>query len=635
LSSALLLAVSKVGRNEEDLWYFVNMFQYWFHYFRVLWLLIPFLLFCVDSMGAEPSLGAAQSEANAQIEQYLQMAQEAEKSKDYTRMVDAYLGILNIRPDWALIHQSLGVAYHLQSRYPQAIAAFEKALTLDPQLWGAHLFLGMDFYRTNQFARAIPELKKAIELNPTLAEAEARQWLGFSFLALKRYGEAIEQWQRLVELKPRDLEALYNLAQAYHEVSTSLFEAMGRIDMHSAEAHRIQAEWFESQDRPVLAIEEYEKAAALRPDWEGLHSAIGRIYASLGELEKAAKGFEEELRMSPNDEELRKKLSALQERLKQATPSSERPADSTRAESSAVGASTQRQYSLPGQKLSSMSTAAIEKFRARQFNGAIDLLKKALATNPEDRKAGIYLARCYFSLENYEHSVAILQSLAKTEAQDPEVMYWLGRSYQELAAFTLQKMVEIDPSSYRVHQMAGKLYEEKAQFAKALDSYKTALTLAPNLAGIRSDIGNICRKMQNLDEALIWLKEELKINPYHALTSFRVGDIYLTKASPDLAIPYLEQAVQANPELLEAQRELGKALMDQQQYEKALPPLKVVAEEEPEDEGIHYLLSGAYRKLGKSEEARLELERFKELNEKRLERDRQRVERKILRDASQ
>jgi tetratricopeptide (TPR) repeat protein len=580
-------------------------------------------------------LGASQSESNAQIEHYLQTAQEAEKSKDYTRMVEAYLGILSIRPDWALIHQSLGVAYHLQSRYPQAIAAFEKALTLEPQLWGSHLFLGMDLYRTNQFARAIPELEKAIELNPRLAEAEARQWLGFSFLALKHYAEAIEQWHRLVELKPRDLEALYNLAQSYHEFSTSLFEDMGRIDLHSEEAHRIQAEWFESQDRPVLAIEEYEKAAALRPDWEGLHSAIGRIYAGLGELEKAAKGFEEELRISPNDEELRKQFSALQERLKQAKPDSDRTTASTRADSAAVGAATQHHDSLPGQRLSSMSSAAIEKFRARQFNGAIDLLKKALAANPEDRQAGLYLARCYFSSESYDRSVEILQSLTQPEAPDLEVMYWLGKCYQELAASTLQKMVEIDRSSYRVHQMAGKLYEEKAQFAKALESYNTALKLAPDLAGIRSDIGNIYRKMQNLDEALVWLKEELKINPYHALTSFRVGDIYLTKASPDLAIPYLEKAVQANPMLLEAQRELGKALMDQQLYEKALPPLKVVAEEGPEDEGIHYLLSGAYRKLGKSEEARLELERFKELNEKRLERDRQRVERKILRDASQ
>jgi tetratricopeptide (TPR) repeat protein len=339
--------------------------------------------------------------------------------------------------------------------------------------------------------------------------------------------------------------------------------------------------------------------------------------------------------MSPNDQELRKQLSALQERLKQAKPSREQTPDSTRADSTAVGAATQRHDSLPGQRLLNMSSAAIEKFRAREFNGAIDLLKKALAANPDDRQAGLYLARCYFSLEKYERSVEILQSLTQAEAPDLEVMYWLGKCYQELAASTLQKMVEIDPQSYRVHQMAGKLYEEKAQFAKALESYNTALKLAPGLAGIRSDIGNIYRKMQNLDEALVWLKEELKINPYHALSSFRLGDIYLTKASADLAIPYLEQAVQANPKLLEAQRQLGKALMDQQQYEKALPPLRVVAREEPDDEGIHYLLSAAYRKLGNPEEAKLELEKFKQLNEKRLERDRQRVERKVLRDASQ
>ena len=159
------------------------------------------------------------------------------------------------------------------------------------------------------------------------------------------------------------------------------------------------------------------------------------------------------------------------------------------------------------------------------------------------------------------------------------------------------------------------------------------LKLSPDLAGIRSDIGNVYRKMEDLDEALVWLKQELAMNPYHALTNYRVGDILMTKGRSDQAIAYLEQAVQANPRLLEAQRQLGKAFMEQQQYDKALEKLLIVAQGEPEDEGIHYLLTTAYRKLGDSEQAKVELRKFNELNQKRLERDRQRVARKILRDA--
>ena len=77
------------------------------------------------------------------IEQHLQEAQAAEKAKDYNRAAAAYQAILKIRPQWALIHQSLGVVYHLHSRFPEAIASLEKALKLDPSLWGSQLFLGM------------------------------------------------------------------------------------------------------------------------------------------------------------------------------------------------------------------------------------------------------------------------------------------------------------------------------------------------------------------------------------------------------------------------------------------------------------------------------------------------------------
>jgi tetratricopeptide (TPR) repeat protein len=564
------------------------------------------------------SLLSVQIQGNPEIEKYLQAAQEAERSKDYVRSVEAYRAILKIRPDLAVIHQSLGVVCHLQNLFPEAITAFEKALSLDQKLWGSRLFLGMDYYRTNQFAKAIPELQKAIELNPKMAEADALHWLASSYLAVERFEESIQQWQRLLQLKPRDLEVLYNLAQAYSRFSSSLFEQMGRIDLSSPEAHRLQAEWFESQDRPVIAIEEYTKAAELRPDWEGIHSAIGSVYLKLGDLGKAAKAFEEELKIAPEDEVVRNQLVALQQETKHPE---------------LVEPSQRGALNLKGRSSLTPAAQGIRLFRARRYREAIQALNEIVNTNPADPQARLYLARSFYALEDYGRSVHMLQDQGKAAGQNLEGLYWLGKSYQELASSTLQKMIDIDPTSYRVHQMSGKLFEEKTQFPKALEAYNAVLKLSPDLAGIRSDIGNLYRKMEDLDEALVWLKQELAMNPYHALTNYRVGDILMTKGRSDQAITYLEQAVQANPRLLEAQRQLGKAFMEQHLYDKALEKLLIVAQGEPEDEGIHYLLTTAYRKLGDSEKAKIELQKFNELNQKRLERDRQRVARKILRDA--
>jgi tetratricopeptide (TPR) repeat protein len=221
----------------------------------------------------QPSL--AQGSAEKQIERYLQEAQAAEKKQDYDVAGTTYQNILKLRPQWALIHQSLGVVYHLQSRFPEAISSLEKAIKLDPALWGSHLFLGMGLYRTNQFLKAIPALEQSIKLNPKLAESEARLWLGSSYLALNRFEEALTQFRRLSEIKSGDLEALYNLAEVCNRYSSALFEKITVLDPESPEAHRLQAEWFEWQDKSDEAIGEYLQVLEVRPDWEDVSAEGG------------------------------------------------------------------------------------------------------------------------------------------------------------------------------------------------------------------------------------------------------------------------------------------------------------------------------------------------------------------------
>ena len=250
-----------------------------------------------------------------EVEEQLRIAQEAEKSKDYERSAGAYKKILKIQPKWALIHQSLGVVNHLQNRYPEAISSFETALKLDPTLWGSYLFLGMDYYRINQFSRAIPALQKALQLNAEMAEMEAHFWLGSCFLALEQFDKAIEQFRRLVELKPRDLEALYYLAQTYSRYSSALFKKIGDINKESAEAHRLQAEWYVSQGKLDQAIDQYQQVAGLRPQWEGIHLELGNLFLKQENLTKASQELEKELKVSPNDVTVQLQLSALKSRI--------------------------------------------------------------------------------------------------------------------------------------------------------------------------------------------------------------------------------------------------------------------------------------------------------------------------------
>src|SRR5262249_39531349 len=126
--------------------------------------------------------------------------------------------------------------------------------------------------------------------------------------------QAIVQFQRLVTLKRRDLEALFSLAQAYSRFSSALFKEIGNINQESAEAHRLQGEWFESQTKLDRAIGEYLQVASLRPDWEGVHQDISRLYLSQGQVNKAIRELEQELRLTPVNESVRRELQALKDR---------------------------------------------------------------------------------------------------------------------------------------------------------------------------------------------------------------------------------------------------------------------------------------------------------------------------------
>jgi tetratricopeptide (TPR) repeat protein len=581
-----------------------------------LWLFLPLALTLATPLDAAPAF--AQTPADQQIERYLQEAQQAEQTKDYQRAADAYRKILQIRPQWALIHQSLGVVQHLQSRYPEAIAAFEDALKLDPSLWGSHLFLGMDYYRTNQFLKAIPALEQSIKLNPKLAENEARLWLGSSYLALDRFDEAVEQFRRLAELKPRDLEALYNLAQAYNRFSDGLFKKISQNDPESAEAHRLQAEWFEGQDKFDEAIAEYTQVTKVRPEWEGVRQRIASLYLKRNDLAKAAQALEDELRIAPRDETLLHLLHSVNERAKRDPRAS---SDNASAEASVAGSSVSN--NAPSPKSSDPFFQGISRFRARDFTGARDLLSRAIKDKPGNLAASVYLARSHFELGSYEESIALLRSPDRLAGHQLEALFWAGKSYQELAALTLQRMIDIDPVSYRVHQMSGELLEDKRKYAEAIDAYQKALKQSPDLMGIRFSIGNAYWKMQNLDEALVWLKDELTRNPYHTLANSKLGGIYLAKGNTEQAIPFLERAAQANPGLLVAQQDLAKAYTNQGRHEEAIAKLKIVAEADPEDESIRYLLSAAYKKVGKLDAAEAELKVFTQL---RAEKSRKRQE---------
>ena len=580
---------------------------------------------CLLSHAALSAQQAVGSDVESKINALLAAARQAEGRKDFAAASGHYQRILTIKPDWALIHQSLGLSYHFQSRYSEAIAAFRKALELDERLWGAHLFLGMDYYRTNQFPEALPALQRSLALNAEMAEAEAGLWLGLSYVALGRSEDAIRQW----EAGPGDVERLYHLARAYDRRAAELFERIGQLDPGSASVAILQAERAASEGRWSAAETDYRSAVARRPDLAGAVAALRRFGRPAGETDEEAP---ESLKLSTHD--ARANLERAEfligrgaearsnehlKVLKKAVvddfeSSAERQREIERIERLAR---TLRNLERASDPRAAAFNSGLEALGRDRFPAAVEGITRGLGKTPP-RLARLYLVESLFGAGRFQEAIEQLRMLPD-EPADLDAFYWLGRAYKQLAAVTSAQLSEKAPSSYRIDQLAAERHEANTEYQKALAAYQRVFQKEPAAGGVRYALGNVYWKMRRFEEAEKWLRGELKTNPHHGSAHYRLGRLYADQGKAEQAITHIEQALAAGASFPTARLDLGRALSAAGRHGEAIDQLRAHAEAYPAEDRVHYLLARAYRSLGRLDEAKQAMLAYRKLNRKRLE----------------
>ena len=83
---------------------------------------------------------------------------------DFTEAERCYMRALELRPDYAELHASIGALYIYQDKYDQAVQHLEKATKLDSQLPEAWSNLSLAYATVGRFTEADASLKKAIML---------------------------------------------------------------------------------------------------------------------------------------------------------------------------------------------------------------------------------------------------------------------------------------------------------------------------------------------------------------------------------------------------------------------------------------------------------------------------------------
>jgi tetratricopeptide (TPR) repeat protein len=332
--------------------------------------------------------GVNRKEAPGDSAELAAEARSALSKGDYASAISSLEKLAKLQPDVAEVHADLAVAYYSVGRYGDAIGQCREALTLKPSLVHAHFFLGASLAEGGECKDALAYLEKDY---PRVTEPQLKRVLGTDAvrcnMVVNRPDSAVDVIRLLNRDFPDDPEVLYLSSQLYSELSTRASQRLLTAAPGSPQAHQINAEVLEMQEKPNEAAEEYRKVLALNPRALGIHYRVGRLLLAgppgPTTLDAARREFEEELTIDPNNAAAEYELGEMAR-------------------------------------------------QARQWDQAIEHFARAAQLEPEFTEALIGLGKSLVSAGRAQEAVAPLENAVKLEPQNPNAHYQLSFAYRRL-----------------------------------------------------------------------------------------------------------------------------------------------------------------------------------------------------------
>ena len=229
-------------------------------------------------------------------------------------------------------------------------------------------------------------------------------------------------------------------------------------------------------------------------------------------------------------------------------------------------------------------------------------------TPAELRKlAGLAAVQCAIAQDKPEMGVTTLEALRLAYPEDADVLYLGAKLYMKGWNKQVAEMFAKAPSSYRVNQLSGEIFETQGNFAEAAAEYAKAIGKNPDAIDLHFRRGRVLLLASHEPAALAQAKQEfeaeLALNAEDAAAVYQIGQILEAQGQHELAVARFEQAQALRPEFPEALLALAKSRVRDNRVPEGIALLSRVIKLQPANETAHYQLMLAYRKSGKPEEA--------------------------------
>jgi tetratricopeptide (TPR) repeat protein len=255
-------------------------------------------------------------------------------------------------------------------------------------------------------------------------------------------------------------------------------------------------------------------------------------------------------------------------------------------------------------------------YKQDRFKEAEDDFLDEIRIDPLSAKAFMWLGVSRLAEDRPEAAIAPLDKAHGLAPSDVDTLYHRGRAYFLVAKDSYAAMFKADPDSFRVHQVLAESAAEAYRAEEAIAQYETAIKLAPRQSGLHESLGDQYWTSGNLDKAAEAYKTELEIDPTNTMAKFKLGSLEVVHANSAEGVPLLRQVLREDSTLRDAHYYLGDGLLDLDQDAEAAHEYELAIAPDPTDDramSSYYRLMQAYKKLHRTDDARVALANYQRL----------------------
>ncbi len=243
---------------------------------------------------------ASAEDKSQTLEFLLAEARAAQSKRDFPQAAAAYRKAVVLEPLAAELWANLGLMDHESGNPQEAMKSFQKAIHLNASLFVPQLFVGIEYLDAKEPEHAVPFLERAVKLNPK--DVLALRSLGKANASLGHGDLAAESYWKVAQSAPNDGGAWLDLGTTYLQQVENDAREMTSTYGDSAYAKLRAAEVLAQEGKLAEAEKAYKASLSLPSSVPCRLSELGITLLRENELAAARERFEQEIHSSSHCE---------------------------------------------------------------------------------------------------------------------------------------------------------------------------------------------------------------------------------------------------------------------------------------------------------------------------------------------